>query len=242
MAAAASPRLSLHDRILSDLESRILSGAWPPGHRIPTEQELRQTYGCSRMTVNKVMTQLANAGLVLRRRKTGSIVMPQKSQTAILEIKDIREEVTARGGTYRHEILTRSTRPATDSDAARLGVDAAQPLLVLDCLHLSDEAPFCLEERVINLSVAPEAAEESFAAMAPGVWLLRHIPWNEAEHRIAAVGAQAPVAALLDLEAGTPCLVMERRTWRQGEPVTAVRLTYPGAANTLSARFTPSQG
>ncbi|WP_207543673.1 GntR family transcriptional regulator [Salipiger marinus] len=54
MAAAASPRLSLHDRILSDLESRILSGAWPPGHRIPTEQELRQTYGCSRMTVNKV--------------------------------------------------------------------------------------------------------------------------------------------------------------------------------------------
>ena len=91
MSKESAPRSSLHERIRGDLEGKILSGAWPPGHRIPTEQELRTEYGCSRMTVNKVMTQLANAGLVLRRRKTGSIVMPQQSQNAVLEIKDIKD-------------------------------------------------------------------------------------------------------------------------------------------------------
>ncbi|MCA0938382.1 histidine utilization repressor [Salipiger pacificus] len=240
MSKESAPRSSLHERIRSDLEGKILSGAWPPGHRIPTEQELRTEYGCSRMTVNKVMTQLANAGLVLRRRKTGSIVMPQQSQNAVLEIKDIKDEVTAQGGTYRHEVVERVLRKAAPSEAGELGIEDGTEVLALTCLHYADEAPFCLEDRVINLEVAPAARSESFAELAPGVWLLRHIPWSEAEHTIAAVGASARVAKLLDLSAGTPCLVMERRTWRQGETVTEVRLTYPGAANRLSARFTPS--
>ncbi|AWI84813.1 histidine utilization repressor [Alloyangia pacifica] len=240
MSKESAPRSSLHERIRGDLEGKILSGAWPPGHRIPTEQELRTEYGCSRMTVNKVMTQLANAGLVLRRRKTGSIVMPQQSQNAVLEIKDIKDEVTARGGDYRHEIVERVLRRAAPVEAGELGIEERSEVLALTCLHYADEAPFCLEDRVINLEVAPAARDESFAELAPGVWLLRHIPWSEAEHTIAAVGASARVAKLLDLSAGTPCLVMERRTWRQGETVTEVRLTYPGAANRLSARFTPS--
>lgn len=240
MSKESAPRSSLHERIRGDLEGKILSGAWPPGHRIPTEQELRTEYGCSRMTVNKVMTQLANAGLVLRRRKTGSIVMPQQSQNAVLEIKDIKDEVTARGGAYRHEIVERMLRRAAPVEAGELGIEERSEVLALTCLHYADEAPFCLEDRVINLEVAPAARDESFAELAPGVWLLRHIPWSEAEHTIAAVGASARVAKLLDLSAGTPCLVMERRTWRQGETVTEVRLTYPGAANRLSARFTPS--
>ncbi|WP_353474085.1 histidine utilization repressor [Salipiger sp. H15] len=240
MIKESAPRASLHDRIRSDLEGKILSGAWPPGHRIPTEQELRTEYGCSRMTVNKVMTQLANAGLVLRRRKTGSIVMPQQSQNAVLEIKDIKDEVTAQGGAYRHEVVTRTLRRASAVETLELGIEPGTRVLELTCLHYADEAPFCLEERVINLAVAPDAEAESFAELAPGVWLLRHIPWSEAEHMIAAVGATARVARLLDLSAGTPCLVMERRTWRQGETVTEVRLTYPGAANRLSARFAPS--
>src|SRR5688500_6271143 len=48
-------RTSLHQRILGDIEGRILSGALPPGARIATEQELAAAYGCARMTVSKVL-------------------------------------------------------------------------------------------------------------------------------------------------------------------------------------------
>jgi GntR family histidine utilization transcriptional repressor len=54
---------TLHQRILSDIEGRIVSGEWPPGHRIPFEIDLTKEYDCSRMTVNKALTQLAKAGL-----------------------------------------------------------------------------------------------------------------------------------------------------------------------------------
>jgi GntR family histidine utilization transcriptional repressor len=43
---------SLHARIRADIEERILSGEWSPGHRIPPEKDFMQRWDCSRMTVN----------------------------------------------------------------------------------------------------------------------------------------------------------------------------------------------
>ncbi|MGV1804530.1 histidine utilization repressor [Agrobacterium vitis] len=232
---------SLHQRILDDIESNILSSRWPPGYKIPSEQVLAETYACSRMTVNKVLTQLARAGLVLRKRKTGSIVMPQNSQSAILEIYDIRDEVIALEKTYHHRILSRTIRPPTKTECENLSLAPRRKLLTLACLHYADDSPFCLEERIINLGVVPQAADADFADLAPGPWLLTHIPWNAAEHRIAAEAANEAAAKTLDIAANTPVLVVERQTWRLDETVTQVRLTYPGASHAVTARFTPSQ-
>ena len=99
---------TLHQRILGELENRIVSGEWPPGHRIPFETELTEIYGCSRMTVNKVLTQLAAAGLIERRRKAGSFVVQPRSEAAVLAIHGIEAEVKALGLPYRYELLSRS--------------------------------------------------------------------------------------------------------------------------------------
>src|SRR3954462_760561 len=104
--------ISLSQRIFSDITERIVSGDWPPGARIPFEHELAAEYGCSRMTVNKAMTQLARDGLIERRRRSGSFVAEPRSQAAILEIHDIRTEVQALGRPYRYELLARRGRPA----------------------------------------------------------------------------------------------------------------------------------
>ncbi|WP_417719127.1 UTRA domain-containing protein [Salipiger sp.] len=232
---------SLHETILTDLETRILSGDWPPGHRVPSELELAETYGCSRMTVNKVMTQLAQAGLVLRRRRAGSVVLPQRSQNAVLEIHDVKEEVLAVGGWYRHEILGRRRRtmePVEDLEPVPVPGVA---VLDVTCLHTNDGAPFCLEQRLIFLDAVPEARDEAFRDKAPGVWLLAHVPWSEAENEIGAVAADPGTAARLGLSEGEPLLTMTRRTWKNGEPVTVARFSYPGRMHRLKARFTPSQ-
>jgi GntR family transcriptional regulator, histidine utilization repressor len=233
--------VSLHQRILSDIEQNILTGRWPPGYRIPSEQQLAEQYGCSRMTVNKVVTQLARAGLVQRRRKIGSIVLPQKAQSAILEIYDIREEVKTAGQDYHHRILARTVRPAVSDEARRLGMTRGRKLVDVTCLHYADETPFCLEHRLISLDVVPEAEHETFETLSPGPWLLDHVPWSAAEHRIAARGAGEAEASHLAIPMGSPVMVVERQTWRLDQSVTAVRLTYPGGSHTLTARFTPSQ-
>lgn len=232
---------SLHRRILADIEARILSGEWRPGWRIPFEHELTAQYGCSRMTVSKALTQLAGAGLIERRRKAGSFVTRPHSQSAVLEIPDVKAEVAALGLPYRFEIIARAQRRATRADRDRLAVAASAWILALTCRHDAGQRPFCLEERMISLAAAPEAADEPFVDLSPGAWLVQRVPWTRAEHRISAAAARGEVARALKVAEGAPCLVVERRTWGGEAPVTQVRMTYPGEAHEFVARFTPGQ-
>lgn len=234
--------LSLHQRILSDIREKILSGAWAPGHRIPFEHELTAQYDCSRMTVNKALSQLAKAGLIERRRRSGSFVRQPQSQAAVLELHDIRIEVEALGLPYRYERLERMKRRGNAEDRSLLGLSATGPVLWLEGLHFAGERPFALEQRLINLSAVGEASEEEFLDIAPGPWLIGRVPWSEAEHRIRAMAADETIADTLDIDPGAPCLVVERRTWSAEHPVTHVRFIYPAESHTLVARFTPSQG
>ena len=180
---------SLHQRIRADIEARILSGEWAPGHRLPFEHELMAQYGCARMTVNEAMSALANAGLIERRRRAGSFVRAPGGQSAILEIPDIKAEITARGQLYGYELLSYRRRRATGADTQHIAVRAGADLLLLRCRHRAGPSPFALEERRIALAAVPEAARTDFAANAPGTWLLQHVPWHEAEHKIAACNA-----------------------------------------------------
>lgn len=231
--------MSLHQRILSDIQGKILSGEWAPGRRIPVEHELTKQYRCSRMTVSKVLTQLAQAGMIERRRKVGSFVSRPHSQSAVLSIPDIKAEVAALGLPYSFEVVQRQKRRATREDRSVMGVDESVPVLEIVCRHFAGEQPFCLEYRLINLLAVPEAAAESFAELAPGAWLLRRVPWTVAEHRIRANGAQGEAASLLKMKQRAPCLVIERTTRGSDTTITFVRLTYPGNLHELVATFTP---
>ena len=86
---------TLYKQIRLDIERRILSGEWPPGHRIPFEHELMAGYRCSRMTVSKALSELAQADLIERRRRAGTFVRRPKFLSAVLTISDIRAEITA---------------------------------------------------------------------------------------------------------------------------------------------------
>ena len=237
-----SPTISLHQRILGDIEANILSGEWTPGHRLPTEMELSATYSCSRMTVNKVLSQLAKSGLIERRRRAGSFVLRPRSQAAVLEIHEIRTEVEALGRIYGYHLLRRTLRPVNDNDRRWLGEDAYGPILDMVALHLAGGPPFCVEERSINLAAVPEAEDVDFETQPPSSWLLDRVPWTTAEHEIRSTGATSEVADAFAIPVGTPCLVVERKTWNADHPVTSVRLTYVGESHSLVARFTPNQG
>jgi GntR family histidine utilization transcriptional repressor len=232
---------SLHSRIVAHVEGRILSGDWPPGYRIPYEHELTRQYGCSRMTVSKALAQLARAGLIERRRKAGSFVAQPRSQSALLEIRDVAAEVASLNLAYAYALLGREKRRATRADRERLGVGAGASVLSVTCRHDAGVRPFCHEDRLIALATVPRAADELFEVVAPGPWLLAQAPWTAAEHRIRAAAADHATAATLRVAEDAPCLIVERRTWTATEPVTHVRFTYPANAHELVASFTPSQ-
>jgi GntR family histidine utilization transcriptional repressor len=226
--------MTLDQRIRSDIEARIRSGEWRPGDRIPFEHQLVTTYGCSRATVSKAIEALARTGLIERRRKAGSFVAHRHLQSAVLDVPDLAEVIAARGEVYRWERVER--RIATASDLSGETGIADQALLIVGIHHCGSE-PFALEHRLIALATVPDAGQETFGAIAPGTWLLGHVPWSDARHRITAVEASPAQARALKVRPRTACLQVARWTWRGDQPVTYVRQLFRGDRYDLVADF-----
>lgn len=226
---------SLYLKIRKSIEDKILTGAWAPGDRIPFEKDLMQQYGCARMTVNRAIASLVDAGLIIRRRRVGSFVAQPHIQSAVLDIPDIKAEVIARGGSYGLRLLLRKVRKAKNAEEKALAGQGT--VIVLRCLHLANGRPFALEDRIINLKAVPAAETTDFSVNPPGTWLLGHVPWTEAENRITAINADAATAKILDVPAREACLMIERRTRRGKMHVTVVHQIFVGATYDLIARF-----
>lgn len=234
---------SLSETIQSDIESNIMSGNWAPGDRIPSESEFMAQYGCSRMTVNRVLSRLSERGLIVRRRKAGSFVSAPRNDSAMfLEIRDFARDAAGRGQSYHHEILLRRMERLPEARAASLRLQSGQPVLRVLCLHVVDDKPHAYEDRVISLGKVSAVTEEDFRTVPPGTWLLGHVPWSEARHTIRAVNADATLAGILGIAERDACLVLNRRTWHQGEFVTDVDITYPGEGHELTGQFSSTAG
>ena len=222
------------------LAERIISGAWPPGHKLPSEPELALSFDCARMTISKALGVLATRGLITRRRRAGTVVNAPRPQESVLEIHDIETEVLSSGHDYHYERLHREQRPASATDATAIDVEVGTPLLVLTGLHRTDNQPHALEERLINLLAVPAAKRERFEGNSPGRWLLAQVPWTQASHEITALNANRAIARTLQIAEHKACLCIERRTWQGEQRITYVRLIYPCDQHRLVARFQPS--
>lgn len=226
----------LHRRIRHDIESRIMSGEWRPGHRIPTEAEWMDAYGCSRMTVNKALRSLVQSGLLESRKRAGTFVSAPRFHRAALEIPDIRAEILGQGLSYRLDLVHSERRKASEEDKVLLRI-ADGELLAIQCRHFAEDLPYALEHRLINLAAVPTAAAVDFSAEPPGSWLLAHVPWTEAEHRITAINADKATAESLRIPEQAACIALERWTWRGEERITYARTLYPGDRYALVAHF-----
>ena len=228
--------MTIAERIRSEIEVRIASGEWAPGDRIPFEHELVAQYGCARATVGKALTALVRAGLLERRRKAGTFVAYQHVQSAVLDIPDIGKAIAERTGSYQFDLLSSNIRI---SDGKIGDFAAAIKLRHVTGIHQGENGPFAFEDRLISIDSVPKAQDADFTTQSPSAWLLQSVPWTQARHRISAVGASPNVSNHLAIAHHTPCLLVERWTWRTGEPVTYVCQTFRGDRFDLVAEFKP---
>lgn len=229
----------VYDQIRRAIRDLVLNGIWPPGTSVPPEHALMERLGASRMTVHRALVQLAREGLITRRRRSGTIVASPPASHAMLDILSIPDEVRRLGQEYAFEILARRDGRPSAELAARFELKRSEAIAHLLTLHRSGGKPHVLEERVIHLATVPVAREERFETTPPGDWLLQNSLWSQAEHAISAIAAGEREAELLAIGRGDPCLLVERRTWNQDRPVTAVRLLYPGERHRFIGRFGP---
>lgn len=219
-------RASFRD-IKLEMERRIAERVWQPGAVIPGEEELAREFGSARATVNRALQELARAGVVERKRKSGTRVALHPVREARFVIPLVRQEIEAEGSAYGYRLLSREIVHAPDLVRAKLDLPAKSKLLHLRCLHMADSTPWQFEDRWINLDAVPTAREQDFSAIGPNEWLVTNAPFSRADFAFRAARATAEEMDLLQIADGEAVFVGERSTWIGSQPVTFVRMVHP---------------
>ena len=236
MSGATIPR---YRQLKELIIRRISTGELRPRDRVPSENELVDATGVSRMTANRALRELTDEGYVERVAGVGTFVADYKAASHILEVRDIADEIELRGHVHSAKVLECRELPADRVTAGALRCEEGDALLQVRLVHFEDNAPVQLEERLVLPAFAPDFLRQDFASITPGAYLSSVSPLQEAEHVVRAVAPDRATQEILDMNDGEPCLVVTRRTWSAGRPVTFARLCHPGSRFELSGHYAP---
>jgi GntR family histidine utilization transcriptional repressor len=232
---AAARYLQVKDFILE----RIAGGALRAGERVPSENELTRTLTVSRMTANRALRELAADGVLVRVAGVGTFVAEQRVHAHPLEVRNIADEIRARGHEYRVKVLALDSVSASRELAERCGVKPGAQLDYSLLTHFEDAAPLQVEERYVNPQVAPGYLRNDFSRTTPHEFLIRVAPLQRAEHIVRALVPERRIRRLLRLEAGEACLLIMRRTFSHGRIASVADLYHPGSRYELAANCRP---
>lgn len=224
-------------KVKTHLREGIASGHWRPGERLPSEAELTASFGVSRMTVNRALRELHQEGLVTRVQGVGSFVAELHRIASTLTVRDVHEEIAARGHHHEARVHVLETLRANEAQAATFGLKAGAALFHSVIVHRENGIAIQVEDRLVNPACAPDYMAQDFQRITPTHYLLDVAPLSEARYTIEAELPQALEARLLGLAKGEPCLVVKRATLSRGRTVTAVRLVHPGSRWILQGSF-----
>ncbi len=219
------------------VRGRIERGAWRSGYKIPSENELTRRFGVSRMTVNRALRELAEEGFLRRVQGAGTYVAEPSPQLSFLEIRNIADEISARGHSHRAEISLVRKEESDAALAKRLAVSVGSQVFHSILVHYENDTPVQLEDRYVNPDAAPDYLQVDLTVTTPAEYLLKTIPVSEIEHDVQAALPDAETAKLLGIRQSVPCLMVNRRTWANGTVVTVARLIHPGDRYRVGGRF-----
>src|SRR6185437_7387658 len=86
IGAEADAPLARYAQVKTYIRGKIEAGTWRPGDRVPSELNLVDSLGVSRMTINRALRELTAEGWITRLSGVGTFVAEAKPQSTLLMI------------------------------------------------------------------------------------------------------------------------------------------------------------
>src|SRR3954453_12529778 len=138
--------LPLYAQVESILAAAITDGTFPPGSRLPNEDELVERYAVSRTTIRQTIQNLVRRGLIEIRRGKGTFVLQPKITQELTELSGFVEDMQSLGRQASARLLGKETVPANESVARQLAINAGTPVVRIQRVRLADNSPLSFDE------------------------------------------------------------------------------------------------
>ena len=143
----------VRDRLMDILEELAA------GDMLPPERSLSDELGVSRMTLRRVLDDLARAGLVIRRQGSGTFVADRTTAQS-LTMTSFSEHMRAAGLAPSSRTLSFSSQPAGARLGRKLKLSPSDPILRIVRLRLADREPVAIESLHVPASLVPDLRGE----------------------------------------------------------------------------------
>jgi len=220
----------IYYRIEKEILDQIQQGRLQPGTQLPSEAELAQQHGVSRITARRVLDDLVHLGRAFRQQGKGTFVALPRIRE-ISGFGSFSEDVTARGLRPSSHILLFKEMEPEPSIRQKLHIGEAELVYCLKRLRLANEEPVAVETAYLPCRLCPGLINEDLASGSL-YDLLRQkygmVPrWADAE--IEAAPAAQEEAHYLELKPGEPVLIAQRVTCSETyNVIEVVRSVYRG--------------
>ena len=236
-AMARNKPVPLYERVKQDILARIASGEWSSGAKVPSEHELMDQFGISRMTVHRALRELSDKGVIERFQGIGTFVAAPPKRSDLIAVRDIADEIESRGHAHRAEVVELDTVRANIDLATSFESNVGARIFHSVIVHYEDDTAIQLEERFVNPLFAPDYLAQDFTTITPARHLIGLAIATEVEQIIYAGLADERAQRLLAMDAGEACLLVMRRTWTGATPATKNFFTYPASRYSLGSRY-----
>ncbi len=223
--------LPLYAQVESILAASIADGTFPPGSRLPNEEELVKRYGVSRTTIRQTIQNLVRRGLIEIRRGKGTFVLQPKITAELTELSGFVEDMQSLGRQATARLIDKRIVPAGESVARQLAIATGTKVVRIQRVRLADDTPLSFDETYLPREIGEKVIENDLET-EPIFTLLEqkyNMPLVEAEYRLEAVSADATVARALGIAARSPIFLIERTSYIAGQqPIDYEKLFYRG--------------
>ncbi len=242
MSSIVADQQPLYQRIANDLAERIASGLLKVGERLPSERQMAEELGYSRMTARQALKVLERRGLVETRTGRGAFVAHPQIEQQLSTLSGFTEDMQ-RGGRVASSIVLDAGVGVADLEAANaLGIAEHAPVHRLVRVRLADAEPVGLERTEIPAALAPKLLDRADFTTDSLYRVLREdygIYPSEAEQRLWSAHPDASSAAALGISTQSSVLVLTRRTLdATRRPIEYVRSVYRGDCFVMRVNLT----
>lgn len=224
------------------IRDAVRSGELQPRDVLPSERDMAERLGLSRVTVRKALRGLAESGVLVQKRGSGNYIAdaPPRVEQALARLTSFSEDMQRRGFRAGSHWLLREISLPSPIEAMRLNLSPDDRVVRLRRLRLANDVPMAIELATLAERdfPDPEAATQSLYEVLED----RGLSPVRALQRISAVNLSGADAALLGVFEGAAALGMERVAFLpDGRPIEFTHSLYRGDAYDLITELKTSR-
>lgn len=145
MASGHEATEPLYKQLAETLRQEIEGGKYKKGERFPTEFELSDKHGVSRITVRSALNELSRENYLVRYRRRGTFVTGEKLQRSIAKLSSFSDMCREQGRTPGAKVIKSVYEKATARDQEELGLEPGARVVVIERIRYADKVPVSVE-------------------------------------------------------------------------------------------------